>query len=367
MNVVNNKPEVRLIAFYLPQFHRIPENDVWWGPGFTEWTNVRKALPRFPGHYQPHVPSELGYYNLCDPNVRLAQADLAREHGIYGFCYYHYWFNGRRILERPFSEVLSSGQPDFPFCLCWANENWTRVWDGGSKSILLKQEYNHDDDLNHIRYLIPAFLDRRYIRIDGKPLLLVYRTDHLPEPSRTVEIWREHAWQSGVGELYLVRVESFGSGIDPCSIGFDAAMEFAPDWKILVEAVRYNILKRLVIKMGLGNSFYWGNYVFDYGLLAERMLNSKDPGYMRFRCVCPSFDNTARRSKKAAVFLGSTPDKFLNWLRQAVEKTMIEKAGDERLLFINAWNEWGEGNHLEPDVKWGRAYLEAVAKVINND
>lgn len=361
------KDKVYVIAFYLPQYHTIPENDEWWGPGFTEWTNVRKAQPRFSGHYQPHVPGELGYYDLRNSAVRVAQARLAWEHGIHGFCYYHYWFNGRRILERPFSEVLASGQPDFPFCLCWANENWTRVWDGGSKSVLLKQEYNHEDDLNHIKSLIPAFSDRRYIRIDGKPLFLVYRTDHLPAPSRTAEIWREYAWRSGAGELYLVRVESFGSSLDPRSIGFDAAIEFAPDWKILVEAVRHNILKRLLIKLGVGNSFFWGNYVFDYGLLAEKMLNKKAPGYKRFRCVCPSFDNSARRSKRAAVFLGSTPYKFSDWLQQTVDKTMLEKEGDERIVFVNAWNEWGEGNHLEPDEKWGRAYLESVAKVIIND
>ena len=186
-------PDIRPIAFYLPQFHPTPENDEWWGKGFTEWTNVTKARPLFPGHYQPQLPADMGFYDLRLPEAREAQAALAREYGIHGFCYYHYWFNGRRILERPFNEVLASGKPDFPFCLCWANENWTRVWDGGEKNVLLEQKYSHEDDLAHIESLIPAFRDERYIRIDGKPLFLVYRTGLLPNPARTAEIWREAA------------------------------------------------------------------------------------------------------------------------------------------------------------------------------
>src|SRR5450755_1537677 len=219
---------LRAIAFYLPQFHPVPENDEWWGAGFTEWRNVAKALPLFPGHHQPHVPADLGFYDLRVPEVREQQASLARQHGIHGFCYYHYWFNGRRILERPFNEVLASGKPDFPFCLCWANENWTRVWDGGEQNVLLQQHYSAQDDLAHIQALIPALADPRYIRINGRPLLLVYRTELLPEPARTAEIWRAEALRGGVGDLYLARVENFVSSVDPASIGFDAAVEFAP-------------------------------------------------------------------------------------------------------------------------------------------
>jgi len=219
---------VKAIAFYLPQFHPVPENDAWWGKGFTEWTNVTKARPRFPGHYQPHLPADLGFYDLRLPEARAAQAALAKEYGIFGFCYYHYWFNGRRLLERPFNEVLASGQPDFPFCLCWANENWTRVWDGGNNEILLKQQYSSDDDQAHIESLITAFQDERYIRIDDKPIFLVYRTKFLPDPARTAAIWRAAAKRAGLRDLFLIRVENFGDFTDPTLIGFDAAVEFAP-------------------------------------------------------------------------------------------------------------------------------------------
>ena len=199
---------VRSLAFYLPQFHPIPENDEWWGDGFTEWTNVVPATPRFRGHRQPHVPADLGFYDLRVPEVRAAQADLALRFGVSGFCYYHYWFEGRRLLERPFDEVLRSGEPDFPFCLCWANENWTSAWDGKAREILIRQTYSPDDDLAHIRWLGAAFSDRRYIRVGGKPLLLVYRAHHLPDPLRTTECWRAEAERLGLGEIYLCSMQT---------------------------------------------------------------------------------------------------------------------------------------------------------------
>jgi lipopolysaccharide biosynthesis protein len=355
----------RLIAFYLPQYHPIPENDAWWGKGFTEWRNVSKARPLFNGHYQPHLPADLGFYDLRLPESREAQAELARAYGIHGFCYYHYWFNGRRILERPFSEVLASGNPDFPFCLCWANENWTRVWDGGSQQILLEQRYSHDDDLKHIQALIPAFDDKRYIRINGKPLFLVYRTENLPAPSRTATLWREAAIRSGVGEIFLARVESFNSDIDPQSIGFDAAVEFAPDWRSTGLMKGRGPVRRLMMRAGLVDKFFFDNHVSDYQAMVEKMLRKPEASFCRFRCVAPSFDNSPRRSENAAIFTDSTPQKFENWLREVVTSTMRSRQGDERIVFINAWNEWGEGNHLEPDMRWGRAYLEAVGRTVN--
>jgi lipopolysaccharide biosynthesis protein len=193
--------QVRAICFHLPQYHPIRENDEWWGKGFTEWANVTRTRPRFKDHYQPHLPADLGFYDLRLPEARQAQADLARQHGIHGFCYYHYWFNGRRLLERPFNEILASGQPRFPFCLCWANENWTRRWDGQERDILLEQNYGDEDDLNHIRWLANAFRDPRYIRIQGKPIFLVYRLSRLPNPARTVKIWRNEAGALGVGDI----------------------------------------------------------------------------------------------------------------------------------------------------------------------
>jgi len=357
------------LAFYLPQYHPVPENDQWWGRGFTEWRNVVQAKPLFPGHYQPHLPSDLGFYDLRLPETRQAQADMARSHGVTGFCYYHYWFAGRQLLGRPFEEVLASGQPNFPFCLCWANENWTRAWDGAASEVLLAQRHSPEDDLVHIEHLLPAFQDGRYLRIDGKPLFLVYRTELLPEPARTAEIWRERAQASGIGDLYLARVESFVTDTDPLSIGFDAAVEFAPDWRVLPPRMlyreRWDLLARIqhrLCRLGLLSEAYLEHRVYSYESLTQRMLEKFRPPYKRFRCVTPSFDNSARRARNATIFHGSTPALYERWLRGAIEDTQDTFEGDERIVFVNAWNEWAEGNHLEPDQRWGRAYLDATAR-----
>jgi lipopolysaccharide biosynthesis protein len=341
--MLSASPEARLIAFYLPQFHPIPENDAWWGKGFTEWTNVARARPLFRGHYQPHLPADLGFYDLRLPETRQAQADLAREYGIHGFCYYHYWFNGKRLLERPFAEVLASGKPDFPFCLCWANENWTRRWDGHDEEILVAQEYCEEDDKKHIHWLVDAFRDERYIRVGGKPLFLVYRANDLPDPSRTVSVWREQARKRGIGEIFLCRVESFaGERDDPAKIGFDTAVEFQPDW------------------CHFGPARHRGaNEVYDYASVLERMLRNEAPGYTRFPCVMPSWDNAARRRSGATILHGSTPQLYQQWLMRVL-RTSAQSKGADGIVFLNAWNEWGEGNHLEPCQRWGRAYLEAT-------
>ena len=354
----------RLIAFYLPQYHPIPENDEWWGEGFTEWRNVSRAKPLFPGHYQPHVPSDLGYYDLREEETRLAQAELAKKYGIEGFCYYHYWFNGRRLLERPLEEVLKSGKPEFPFCICWANENWTKRWDGEEQQVLMKQEYSEADDRAHILSLFPVLEDKRYIRIDGKPLFLVYRTENMPDPARTAEIWREEARRAGIGELYLCRVESDGK-CDPNDIGFDAALEFAPDWesrgpRLKADSKLFNGADRSLEKVCNDN------YVHSYQTMADRMMSKELPGYTWFRCVTPSWDNCARRKSGANIYLGATPEKYGAWLSSAIDITTVHLSGDERLVFINAWNEWAEGNHLEPDQKYGDAYLEATKQAMED-
>ena len=356
---------LRFIAFYLPQSHPIPENDEWWGTGFTEWRNVAKARPLFPGHYQPHLPGDLGFYDLRLPDVREAQAKLAREHGIYGFCYYHYWFNGRRILEKPFAEVLASGKPDFPFCLCWANENWTRIWDGGAHDVLLGQHYGPEDDLAHIRALLPALSDSRYIRIDGKPLLLVYRTELLPRPQQTAEIWRNEVARAGLGELYLARVENFVTRVVPKSIGFDAAVEFAPHGAHVGKLKFRAPAHRLLARLGLMPKAYVENKVANYRALMLGMLRKPDPPFKRFRCVAPMWDNSARRRTGAEIYVGSTPKLYENWLTEVSRRTIARFPLDERIVFINAWNEWGEGCHLEPDLKWGREYLEATRASLN--
>lgn len=356
--------DIRAIAFYLPQFHPVPENDAWWGTGFTEWRNVTKARPLFKGHYQPHLPADLGFYDLRLPEAREAQAALARAHGIHGFCYYHYWFNGRRILERPFNDVLASGKPDFPFCLCWANENWTRVWNGGEKDVLLGQQYSAEDDLAHITQLMPAFKDARYIRIDGKPLFIVYRTQLMPDPARTAEIWRDAARREGLGELYLARVDSFGDDIQPASIGFDADIEFAPNWRRLGSRLHQDKLSEIRIKLGLLSDVYQRHTIATYDGMIRGMLSKAQPDHVRFRGVTPGFDNSARRAEEAAILVESTPAKYATWLREIARQTLQQRQGDERIIFINAWNEWAEGNHLEPDLLHGLAYLQATAEVL---
>lgn len=350
---------MKVLAFHLPQFHPIVENDEWWGKGFTEWTNVTRARPVVPGHYQPHLPSDLGFYDLRLPEVRAAQAQLAGEYGVTGFCYYHYWFNGKRILNRPVDEILSSKEPDFPFCLCWANENWTRAWDGRSGNSLLEQHYSNEDDRAHIEHLLPYFADPRYVRVAGRPLFLVYRTELLPDPNKTAEIWRSAALKAGVGEIFLARVESFRSDVDPSSIGFDAAIEFAPDWR-MVRSKYHGRAKRLLSKLGLYPKGYFEHRFAEYDDLVRDMLSKPEPTFRRYRCVTPGFDNSARRRRDATIFNNNTPYAYGEWLRQVLlAEQSAARPDDQKLVFVNAWNEWAEGNHLEPDQRWQRAFLEA--------
>jgi glycosyltransferase involved in cell wall biosynthesis len=349
------KTDVRAIAFYLPQYHPIPENDGWWGKGFTEWTNVTRGRPLFRGHYQPHLPGELGFYDLRLQEVREAQADLARKHGLYGFCYHYYWFAGKRVLERPLAEMLASGRPNFPFCISWANENWTRRWDGRDQEILLKQEYSAEGDLAFIQELIPVLSDQRYIRVNGKPLLLVYRTESMPNSRKTAEIWREEAVKAGIGDLYLCRVESF-SAIDPKKIGFDAACQFPP---LIMDSPEVD--PRLILSSSEASEFK--GRIFDYGGMVRKALSAK-AHYKRFLGITPSWDNTPRRGQHGAIWLNSPPEEYEKWFIRIREETMRLHEGHERLIFINAWNEWAEGCHLEPDQRYGRAYLQATRRAL---
>ena len=342
--------KTKALAFYLPQFHPIPENDEWWGKGFTEWTNVAQARPLFPGHYQPHVPGELGYYDLRIPEVREAQADLARNHGVSGFVYYHYWFNGRRLLNRPFDEVLESGSPDFPFALCWANEKWTRTWDGESGRVLIAQEYSEADDLAHIRWLASAFSDPRYIKIDGRPLMLVYRPSDLPDPKRTTDLWRREAERLGFPGLYLCWVEGWSRPTGgPEKFGFDATVGF----------VEFLELRRLfTAEAGMR-----GHRILDYVSTYEARLNRPPHSWKHFPAVTVGWDNTARHANNATLFESATPEHYRRWLAGAVE-SLADVREEENYLFIVAWNEWAEGNHLEPDLRFGRAFLEATRSVL---
>jgi lipopolysaccharide biosynthesis protein len=365
---------VRAVAFHLPQFHPIPENDEWWGKGFTEWHSVVKAKPHFRGHYQPHLPSDLGFYDLRLPEVRAAQAELAASYGIHGFCYYHYWFNGREVLERPVNEICKSGEPKFPFCLCWANENWTRQWDGLKSDVLLEQKYSPADDLAHIRSLIPIFLDRRYIRIFDRPLFLIYRAKQLPEPEKTADIWRKEAERVGLKGLYLVRVESFvDEHGDPRSIGFDSSLEFQPRWSQLWNLRIYR--RKWWHRRGLGTAEpgLMDNCVFDYERYVENALAAEAPRYLQIPCVFPGWDNSPRRKQGAQIFVNSTPEVYERWLRAVVNRRKARivcpeptEITEESLLFINAWNEWAEGCHLEPCQRWGRKYLEATRRALRS-
>jgi len=353
---------VRLLAFYLPQFHVTRENDRWWGAGFTEWDNVRGAQARFAGHRQPRLPGELGFYDLGVPAARAAQASLAREYGVSAFCYYHYWFSGRRLLRRPLDEVLRSGEPDFPFCLCWANESWTRSWSDREGEVLIEQRYSTSDDLEHARYLVRLFGDARYFRLEGRPLLLVYRASALPEARKTTDAIRDEALRQGLPEPFLCKVESdpwIERRLAPDQQGFDAAVEFAPDWLVLAEA-------RRELKEGRPESRYsvrelpgTGDQVLQYRDLVRASLERPAPGHVLFRCATPSWDNSPRRRRNAVIFEGSTPTLYGDWLARLV-RGAAEKPAERRLVFVNAWNEWGEGAVLEPDQEWGRAYLEAT-------
>jgi glycosyltransferase involved in cell wall biosynthesis len=343
----------RLIAFYLPQFHPIPENDVWWGDGFTEWTNVTKAKPLFPGHYQPHLPADLGYYDLRLAEAREAQATLARSHGIYGFCYYHYWFDGKMLLERPFNEVLASGKPDFPFCLCWANEPWSRRWDGRPTDVLQPQTYSARDDEAHIRWLLPALADRRAIQVDGKPLLLIYQGRDLPDPARTAATWRREVEKAGLVGLHLVAVETgWDAEWDATQAGFDAKALFQPQFSML----------GTVRRQALGSKRL---RVFDYQEAWPVLANPEPVSYLRYDTVFPAWDNTARRGEEGWVVHNASPEAYEQWLRLVLERTQ-ERPPNKRIVFLNAWNEWAEGCHLEPDQRSGRMFLEATLRALRS-
>ena len=344
--------DVKLIAFYLPQFHAIPENDRWWGKGFTEWTSVSKAVPQFVGHYQPRLPGELGFYDLRVPDIQRRQIELAKTYGIYGFCYHHYWFAGKRLLETPFNQVLASPDLDLPFCLCWANENWTRRWDGHDQDVLMAQDYSEEDDLAFIKDIDPALRDPRYIRVEGRPLLIVYRVAQLPDARATANRWRKYCEQTGIGDLFLVAARSFDI-MDPRPYGFDAAVQFPPH--------RPRVPK-INSEMAIINSAYSGN-IFDYRQMARAYAEMEVDGYLMFRCVMPGWDNEARQSGKGQIFAHSSPAAYAEWLEQAC-LAATRNPRPKRLVFVNAWNEWGEGAYLEPDRKYGYAYLQATRDVL---
>jgi lipopolysaccharide biosynthesis protein len=345
------RPPVRAIAYYLPQFHPFPENDRWWGRGFTEWTNVTRATPQYEGHYQPHRPGELGYYDLRVAEVQERQAELARIYGIHGFCFYFYWFSGRTLMERPISAFADNKNIDLPFCLCWANENWTRRWDGLDSDVLISQKYSAEDDLAFMER-VSAYLRRQnYIRICGKPVLSVYRAELLPDPLATTRRWRDYCRSIGIGEIFLVCSQSF-SEIDPRTIGFDAAVEFPPNDK--------NVRTLSLGKAKVGSHFR--GTLFDYGHFLEMARTPVATDYKLLRGVFTSWDNTARRQSRGTIFPNAGPEGYREYLEAVCDDLLggDSRPPDDRVVFINAWNEWAEGAHLEPDERYGYAYLEAT-------
>lgn len=344
--------DVRLIAYYLPQFHPIPENDHWWGAGFTEWRNVARAFPLFEGHYQPRSPGELGYYDLRLIEVMRRQVELAKLYGIGAFCFHHYWFQGRRLLERPVEAYLANRDLDLPFCLCWANESWSRRWSGSEKDVLLAQTYSPEDDIAFIRDLDRYFRDPRYLRIGGRPVLTIYRADQFPDMKATVARWRAEAQKLGHPGLYLIATNAWNFGEYERS-GFDALSEFPPHG---IEA--RNIERKMKV-----SRLREGGRVRDY---AEVVLNETQRAAPAGRVhpgVMPGWDNSARRPLSGVIYHGARPDLFQAWLEHAIVRARANPS-EERLVFINAWNEWAEAAYLEPDLRFGYGYLAACAAAL---
>lgn len=346
--------DLRVICFYLPQFHCIPENDTWWGKGFTEWTNVKKAEPLFPGHRQPKMPGELGYYDLSEASTLRRQAKIASAYGVTGFCFYFYWFAGKTLLEKPLQNLLDNPDIAIEFSLCWANENWTRTWDGLENDILIAQSHSPEDDICFISHIKKYLLDPRYLRIDGKPLITVYRPSLLPDPAGTANRWREWCRQNGIGEIIIALTHSFDN-ITPDSICFDLAIEFAPN--------NMNLRKHDPSSIGCSNNFE-GN-IYDWSSLLERSNPYKKTDYPLLRCINPGWDNSPRKKNRASILIHNTPRSFLRLAENAIIET-LDDSKTPNILFVNAWNEWAEGAILEPTASRGYAYLSALRQAQAN-
>lgn len=360
------KTKIRALALYLPQYHPIEENDEWWGKGFTEWTNVVKGKSILKGQYQPHLPQDLGYYDLRLEETRIAQARLAKENGISGFCYYHYWFDGQLLLETPLKKNIENGTPDFPFCICWANENWSRSWDGKNKKVLMKQNYSISDYKKHIEYLCQNILkDNRYISVDGKPLIMIYRPSSIPNIKEMVNIWRETAKLYGFDDLYL---GFFWSNRDlawksPELYDLDFAAAFAPNFANIKK--RRTIVEKVLNRTGFKVSLTQKHDIYEYRTLVEFCKNLKySVDYKLYPGITPMWDNYVRRQNGGAnIYLNSSPTLYKDWLQNLTEKFRPYSL-EENFIFINAWNEWAEGNHLEPCEKWGMDYLNATKEIL---
>lgn len=355
----------RLVGVVLPQFHPTPENDEWWGRGFTEWTNVTKSVPLFRGHVQPHLPADLGFYDLRLPEARAAQAELAQRYGIEGFCYYHYWFHGRRLLHQPIDDVLASGEPNFPFFFCWANEPWSRTWLGDEKQLLMAQRYSREDDEAHARWLTTAFADSRYMKTDdGRPIFMIYRPSHIDAPAQTIEIIRNASMREGLPDPYIVVSDGHEPGSDlRGKYGADMTLRFEPQLGAMRGSTTpMSAWGRLVSNFQHSRKLSTELRLFDYAKSRAlmRAIESRGPA---IRTVLVGWDNSPRRGSGGAIMTGVTPQAFGRELQSELARPDWNSSGT-RILMLNAWNEWAEGNYLEPDQQHGHAYLEQVREAL---
>ena len=386
---MNNRTKARVIAFYLPQYHPIPENDKWWGTGFTEWTNVAKAKPLFKGHVQPHIPTDLGFYDLRMPEIREKQAKLAKEAGIEGFCYWHYWFGkGKRLLERPFNEVLISGTPDFPFCIGWANETWSnKSWNAKSKSLkdatLMEQTYIESEFDDHFYEVLPALKDKRYITVDGKPLFLIFSPYAMPDQRKFIDRWRELAHENGLPGIHFVgitnnismrEIGSYNSGkaripsFDEAALHYNYLLERGFDAVNSRGQLRAEMLAgsrvRSFIKKILAKVFHIDMLSkFKMSDINKYLFVKEDAWENAYPTIIPNWDRSPRSGKKAIIYTDSTPTEFKHQVEEALE-LVKGKQDEHKIIFLKSWNEWGEGNFMEPDMQYGHGYLKALKEVI---
>lgn len=365
------KPKV--IAFYLPQYHPTPDNDKWWGKGFTEWTNVGKAKPLFKGHYQPKVPADLGYYDLRLPEVREAQAELAKEAGIYGFCYYHYWFgNGKEELELPFNEVLRLGKPDFPFMLCWANESWhKKLWNkdgkGTSKEMLIEQTYPGEQDIiDHFYRLLPAFKDRRYIRIGGKPLFMIYKPMEFLNLEGFTKLWNDLALKNGLTGIYFIaQIQSSAEyNLSNSQMLKRLQQQGIQGLNVVRLYDAYgnrNIVNRVMSV--IYRKFFNEPLVYNYRKLVHKFTTKDDYIDKIYPTLIPNWDHTPRSGWKGVVLRNSTPKLFEINIQNAL-RAVKHKNDNDKLIFLKSWNEWGEGNYMEPDLKFGKGFIRALCNAL---
>lgn len=367
----------RAIAIYLPQFHAIPENDMWWGKGFTEWRNVVTGKALCKGHYQPHIPADLGFYDLRNSTVFHEQIELAKAAGIFGFMFYEYWFGGKRMLELPIENYMADKTISFPYFLCWANENWTRRWDGQDKEVLLEQSYCESDYEMHFKEVYARhFKSGKYITVDGKPVLAIYKPGLIPDIEIMISLWRKMTRELGFPDLYLIGCEA--NGICEKYHGFDATYEFQPNWRVAGSIIQQSLQSKNSLVRRIYNRFQqlliinWerkdkgSNFFIDYSTYIKHVLSDTVTSeFKRYPCVMPGWDNSPRRKNGGAiVFLNSSPALYEAWLMR-IAQGFRPHSKEENFIFINAWNEWAEGAHLEPCLFWGHAYLDATNTALN--